>query len=101
MRGPSVLPVGLLRRLRRGRPGGREPPGLLERLTQHVLDLSVDAAQLLGGPPLQRVVQIGIEPQQERLALRHQVYSVPVLTTGCVECSLHSTTSRLLTMAAL
>src|SRR5439155_7590276 len=100
------------RRLRVGRgrcgPGGRparQPPFLLQRTPEHELDLPVQAPQIVPRPALQRVEDRGIDPQQEGLALGHgslhHWYSVPAFTMGCVSCSLHSTTSRLLTMAAL
>src|SRR5258706_329284 len=93
---------------RRRGPGGRparQPPFLLQHTPEHELDLRVQAPQIVRRPALQGVEDRGIDPQQEGLALGHRSlhhwYSVPAFTIGCVSCSLHSTTSRLLTMAAL
>jgi hypothetical protein len=40
-------------------------------LGQQVLDLGVDASQVVIGPPAQRVEQARVEPQQESLGWRH------------------------------
>jgi len=42
------------------------------RFAEYVLDLPVDAAQLIGGPALQIGPQAGIDAEQELLALSHQ-----------------------------
>ena len=47
------------------------PPRLHHRLPQHELDLPVQAAQLVLRPPLERVVDGGVDPEQERLAFGH------------------------------
>ncbi len=47
--------------------------GLLERPAKQILDLAVEAAQLLGGPPLQGFVYHGIQAEQECLALCHEL----------------------------
>jgi hypothetical protein len=62
-----------------GRPGLRispaagQPPGVGQRTAQEKLDLGVGAAQLAGGPPGQDVMDSGVEPQQDALALAHAV----------------------------
>src|SRR5450756_1831663 len=98
---------------RGGRSGGVGRPAALafsDCLAQQVLDLRVDAAQLVRGPLLDIGPHFGVDAQQELLASGHgsaplcrrpHVYSVPVLTTGVTWLSPHSTTMRLLTMAAL
>src|SRR5215469_793915 len=75
-----------------------------DRVQQQEFDLRVHAAQLVGRPLLDRLVELRADPQQEALALGHGTgywYSVPALTTGCARCSPQSTTSRLETIAAL
>lgn len=46
------------------------PPGLRQGLAQEHLDLGVDAAQVVGGPAGQRIVQGGVDAQQQLLTLR-------------------------------
>ena len=41
--------------------------GAGQRLPEQELDLGVDTAQIVGGPPRQRVVHRGVEPQQDLL----------------------------------
>ena len=53
----------------RGAPRGAQGP------PQGVLDLRVHAAQIVGGPPGDRVVDVGIQAQQHLLALRHAAIS--------------------------
>ena len=48
-------------------------PDLLERTAEDKLDLRVDAAQVVVGPPLHRVEKIAIDAKQKRFALGHQV----------------------------
>src|SRR6185503_1413503 len=80
----------------------RKTTRILQRPAEKVFDLRVHAAQLVRGPALHRLVRLRVDPQQDGLLLGHDyVYSVPVFTTGCVFCSLHRTTRRLLTIAAL
>ncbi len=50
----------------------RQTPGTFELTAQEVFDLTVQAAQLVARPPLQRFVQTGIEAQQESFAFNHQ-----------------------------
>lgn len=85
-----------------GVAGGKGPgvsPPALQRVPEQVLDLAVQAAQIVLGPALQRVVQRGVEAEQKGLA-RHYWYRVPALITGWVPRSAQSTTSRLLTIEA-
>jgi hypothetical protein len=64
--------------------------------------VAVQAAQIIIGPLLQPFERLRIHPQQEWSFRRHDYwYSVPVLMTGWVDVSPHSTTSRLETIAAL
>ena len=56
----------------------REPPLALQRAPQDELDLPVDAAQLVAGPPLQGREDLRIDAQQERLAGGH-----PATGAGC------------------
>ena len=49
---------------------------------QQELDLGVRAAQLIGGPPGQRVVNGRIQPQQHALALAHHVTVPASLVEG-------------------
>ena len=67
---------------RRDAPAPR--PALPHRLAQQELDLPVEAAQVVLRPALDRVAEVAVDAQQERLPLRHgsASYSVPVLTTG-------------------
>ena len=76
----------------------------IDGLAQQEFDLRVDAAQVIGGPALQILPQLGRQAQQEGLAVggsHGYAYRVPVLMTGEASELPHSTTSRLLTMAAL
>ncbi len=50
---------------------------MLQRAAQHELDLRVQAAQFIGGPPLHRVVYRRVQPHQEWFALRQN--SLPLL----------------------
>src|SRR5262245_5557842 len=84
----------------------RLPAGRAQRLAQRVLDLGVDATQVIGRPPSEGLVNARVKAQQQALAFRHrprpaQAYSEPVLTTGCTARSPHSTTSRFATICAL
>jgi len=45
---------------------------LAHRFSQHVLDLPVDAAQLVGSPSFQVRPQLGIDAEQELFALGHR-----------------------------
>ena len=63
----------------------RQPPGVGQGAAQEELDLGVGAAQFVGGPPGQGVVDGGVEPQQETLALAH-VVTVPALTGTGSRC---------------
>ena len=56
----------------------RCPAGVGERAAEQELDLGVGAAQLVVSPSGQRVVDGGVEPQQDALALGHRV-TVPVI----------------------
>src|SRR5262249_54792236 len=87
-------------RSRRTHGGVRQPAGVDEGPAEQELDLRVAAPELLGGPPGQRVVDGGVQPQQDALALGGHGYSVPTLTTGCIDWSLHRATSRFATIAA-
>ena len=61
------------------------PPRVAERAAQQELDLGVGAAQLVGGPPGQRVVNGRIEPKQHALALAHRG-TVPAVTGRGSRC---------------
>ena len=50
-----------------GRPGLGQPARVAERAAQQELDLGIGAAQLVAGPPGQRVVHSRVEPQQNAL----------------------------------
>jgi hypothetical protein len=50
---------------------GGEPLLLLELPPQNELDLGVEAAQVVRGPALHRLVHRRVEPQQEWLPFRH------------------------------
>jgi hypothetical protein len=67
--GAAWWPPGLAHR----RDPARQSPGVGERTAQEVLDLGVRAAQLVGGPAGQRVVDRRVESQQDALALCHRV----------------------------
>jgi hypothetical protein len=47
------------------------PARLLERAAKHEFDLSIQAAQIVVGPALQRVEHGAIDPEQKRLAFGH------------------------------
>jgi len=66
----SVLagPAGAARRLRLLREAAR----VGQRGAEQVVDLGVRAAQLVGGPPRQGVVDRRVEPQQHGLAVGHR-----------------------------
>jgi hypothetical protein len=49
------------------------PTGGVERSAKQYLDLSVEAAHLIGGPPGKRVVHRGVEAQRDLLALAAHV----------------------------
>src|SRR5688572_16472118 len=49
----------------------RQTPGILQRATKQIFDLSVDAAELGSRPPLQRVVDLRIEAERKSLSLGH------------------------------
>lgn len=74
-------PAGALRqaigRIRQADGSGvgiaRQPAGLLQRAAEDELDLRVGAAQIVVRPPLHGVEQPGIDPQEEGLALGHEV----------------------------
>jgi hypothetical protein len=50
----------------------RQSPGASQRIAQQVLDLAVQAAQVVVGPALNGLEHGGIDPQQEGLAVRHR-----------------------------
>src|SRR5262245_62336431 len=80
--------------------------GRREGSPENELDLRVAAPQLVTGPPRNGVVDNRVQSQEDTLAFNHRRlrssgYREPVLTTGWVTWSLHSTTSRLDTIAAL
>src|SRR6185437_16662485 len=62
-----------------------QPPGVGQGTAQEELDLGVGAAQLVGGPPGQGVVDRRVQAQQETLALAH-VVTVPALTGTGSRC---------------
>src|SRR3954464_9622107 len=69
---------------------------------QHPFYLPVHAPELIGSPFLDRLHCVGIDAQGEWLFYRHRYwFKVPVLITGFVSLSPHSTTIKLLTMVAL
>ncbi len=80
-------------RAARGRPSaGAHPSGVAgqpscagKRPSQQELDLGVGAAQFVGGPSGQGVMDGGIQPQQHALALAHRG-SVPVVTGKGSRC---------------
>jgi hypothetical protein len=47
------------------------PTGVVQCSAQDHLDLTVDAAQLVVGPAGERVVDGGIDPQQDLAAIAH------------------------------
>src|SRR5690606_7064256 len=49
----------------------RQAPGLAQRIAQHVLDLGVQAAQLVVGPALRRRDDLGIDAQRIGLLFGH------------------------------
>ena len=49
------------------------PPRVVEGPAQQDLDLGIEAAELVGGPPGQRVVDGGVEAQRDLLALAAHV----------------------------
>jgi hypothetical protein len=61
---PVPAPVGAGR--------GRQPAGAAEAVPEQELDLRVDAAQVVGGPALQRVVQPAVDAQRVNLPVRHR-----------------------------
>jgi hypothetical protein len=61
---PIPAPVGVGR--------GRQPAGAEEAVPEQELDLRVDAAQVVGGPTLQRVVQSAVDAQRVDLPVRHR-----------------------------
>jgi hypothetical protein len=53
-------------------PAGRpEPAGVPERAPEDELDLGVEAAQVVGRPPLDGVEDVAVDPDQEGLSLGH------------------------------
>jgi len=48
-----------------------QPSRLLQGTSQEVLDLPVHAAELVLGPPFERFVDLGVDPDQEGFAFRH------------------------------
>ena len=74
-------------------------PDLFEGQTQRELDLRVHAAQVVRGPFRNRIMDGRVQPHQDVFTFGHQVYSEPVLTTGCVDWSEHNTTKRFETIA--
>ena len=66
------------------RPGAAgQPPGVGERAAEQELDLGVGAAHLVAGPPGQGVVDGGVQPQQDALALGHRGPVAAVTGTRC------------------
>src|SRR5687768_9857956 len=57
----------------------RQTSGILQRTPQQIFDLPVDAAELRRRPPLQRVVDLRIEPKGESLSFGHFFSSVSSL----------------------
>src|ERR1700722_19512029 len=49
----------------------RQPAAVGESMPEQVLDLGIGAAQLVGGPPSQGVVNGRAQPQQDALAFAH------------------------------
>jgi hypothetical protein len=46
---------------------------LAQCVTEHELNLSIQAAQIVIGPPLQGVEDRAIDPEQKGLAIRHAI----------------------------
>ena len=63
-------------------PAG-QPPGVGERTAEQEFDLGVGAAQLVAGPSGQGVVDGGVQPQQDALALGHRGSVAAVIGRGC------------------
>jgi len=63
----------------------RQPPGVGQGTAQEELDLGVGAAQLVGRPPGQGVVDRRVQAQQQALALTH-VVTAPALTGTGSRC---------------
>lgn len=55
----------------------RRTTGAVERVSQDVLDLRVEAAQIVGGPLLHGFEHSGVDAKQERLALGHETVRLP------------------------
>src|SRR5215831_3844271 len=54
------------------RPGAAgQPPGVSERAAEQELDLGIGAAQLVGRPSGQSVVDGGVQPEQDALTFGH------------------------------
>jgi hypothetical protein len=51
-----------------------EPTRLPERPPQEELDLRVEAAQVVVGPPLDGLEDVPLDPDQEGLAVPHDTY---------------------------
>ena len=51
---------------------GRQPAGAAEAVPEQELDLRVDATEVVGGPALQRVVQLAVDAQRVNLPVRHR-----------------------------
>ena len=77
---PAVVGRAAAPRDRRDRVG--QPAGVLQGPAQHHLDLGVHAAQLVGGPAGERVVDRGVDAEDELLALARHEYRVPAFTIG-------------------
>jgi hypothetical protein len=61
----------------------RHPPRIGQRSAEEDLHLSVDAAELVVGPPDEGVVDGRVDPEKNLAALTH-VYSEPAFTIGVV-----------------
>ena len=71
--------MGEARASRTGRSGPARPPGwllepsvFLQDPTQHVLDLAVQAPEVVGSPPLEGGPDLRIQPQEVRPSFRHR-----------------------------
>ena len=67
---------------RRGPGSGPAPLAVPDGSPQQVLDLSVDAAQLVRRPLLEVGPQVGVEAEQELLAVGHPL-TTSALATAC------------------
>ena len=57
-------------------PRSAQASRIRRRAPQQKLDLSVETAQLVTGPALQRIVQLRIDPEQKGAALRHELVAL-------------------------